>query len=65
MAQRRKRSTEAETLRVIELCHTLAPETDPPAGPEAILRYAALAQEHGLTAYDAAYLELAERRGLA
>ncbi|MBI4677448.1 MAG: type II toxin-antitoxin system VapC family toxin [Elusimicrobia bacterium] len=63
-AQRRKRLAEAEASRLMELYRGLPLETDGTWGPEAAWRFRNLAQEHGLSAYDAVYLELAERRGL-
>lgn len=67
VAERRNRITEAEALRIVEMCRRLPLETDFHSGPEVLGVYRALAREHGLSAYDAAYLELAERRefGLA
>ena len=65
VAQRRKRVSEAESLRFIELLRGLPLETDFSSGTEVVWRYRTLAQEHALSAYDAAYLELAGRRELA
>ena len=63
-AQRRKRLTETERMRLIELYRMLPIQTDTILDPDAIHRFHALAVEHELSAYDAAYLELAQRRGL-
>lgn len=65
VAQRRHRLTEADSARLVELYGSLPIQTDTLVGPESIWRLHVLAREHGLSAYDAAYLELAERRGLA
>ena len=65
MAERRGRLLEADGLRILELYHGLPVETDTAGGPEALWRFRTLAREHGLSAYDAAYLELAARRQLS
>lgn len=62
-ARRRKRLTEADVARLIELYGQLPLQTDAALGSEAMWRHQALATEHGLSAYDAAYLELAQRSG--
>ncbi len=64
MAQRRKRLKEADVVRLVELYGMLPIMTDPLLGTDAIRRFRNLAREHDLSAYDAAYLELAQRRGL-
>jgi len=64
VARRRKRITEAQAARVLELLGALPVQTDAAQGPEGASRLCSLAQRHALSAYDAAYLELAERRGL-
>ncbi|OGR97938.1 MAG: hypothetical protein A2V88_15050 [Elusimicrobia bacterium RBG_16_66_12] len=65
MARRRKRLSEAQGARVIELLSRFPLQTDSSPGAMSAARLSQLAQEHALSAYDAAYLELAERRGLA
>ena len=65
MAERRGRLKEAEPLRLLELYRSLPLETDAASGPDALWRFRTLGREHGLTAYDASYLELAARRSLA
>jgi predicted nucleic acid-binding protein len=64
MAQRRKRLTEAERIRLIELYRKLPVQTDMTLDPDIISRFHTLAIEYNLSAYDTAYLELAQRRGL-
>lgn len=64
MAQRRKRLTEAERIRLTELYRKLPIRTDTMLGPDAMWRFHTFAVEYNLSAYDAAYLELAQRRGL-
>jgi predicted nucleic acid-binding protein len=61
-AMRRKRLTEAEFDRCIAALSALPIEVDAPA---ALAPGVALARRFGLTTYDAAYLELAQRRGFA
>lgn len=66
-AQRRSRISEADATQLLERLGSLPLETDGHLGREAAERLWRLARQHGLSAYDAAYLELAERRnaGLA
>jgi predicted nucleic acid-binding protein len=64
MAQQRRRLTAADGARAIELYGILPVRTDAALDAHALLRLQALADEHGLSAYDAAYLELAQRRGV-
>jgi predicted nucleic acid-binding protein len=63
-AQRRRRLTEADRARAIELYGTLPVRTDAALDAHALWRFQVLAEEHGLSAYDAAYMELAQRKGL-
>jgi len=63
-AQRRNRLTERDRNRLTELYRMLPIRTDTVLDTEAMYRFQSLAIEHGLSAYDAAYLELAQRRGL-
>lgn len=65
VAQRRHRLSEADAMRLTELYGMLPIRIDVHLNPDAVWRFAHLAQEFTLSAYDAAYLELAERRGLA
>lgn len=64
MAQRRKRLSEAERIRLTELYRDLPIQTDMALDLDIIGRLHALSTEYNLSAYDAAYLELAQRRGL-
>lgn len=64
-AERRGRISEAETGRILALLDGLPVDEDP--APREVTQSAVveLARRHGLSAYDAAYLELAVRRGAA
>lgn len=62
-ARRRKRLTETDVVRLIELYGQLPLRTDGSLGGDSMWRHQALAAEHDLSAYDAAYLELAQRTG--
>jgi len=64
LAERRKRLTEANGIQLRELYGMLPIKTDKTIGPEIIERFCTLAREYSLSAYDAAYLELALRKGL-
>lgn len=64
VGQRRGRCNEAETIRFIELLKNLPVTLDEETGRRALDHVFQIAREYGLTAYDAAYLELAMRLGL-
>ena len=64
MAQRRKRLGEAERMRLMELYRRLPIRTDVALDSDSVWRFQTLAIEYNLSAYDAAYLELAQRRDL-
>ena len=64
MAQRRKRLTEADRIRLVELYRRLPIQTDAMLNVEIMRRFQTLGSKHHLSAYDAAYLKLAQRRGL-
>lgn len=64
MGERRKRSTEAESLRWTGILSSLPIVVDSDTNAHAWTDTLSLARRHGLTAYDAAYLELAIRRGI-
>lgn len=61
--RRQARLSEADSLRALETYARLPLETDPSPDADLAWRLHSLAVEHGLSAYDAAYLELAQRRG--
>jgi len=63
-AQRRKRLTERDRMRLIELYRMLPIRTDTVPDSDMICRLHTLAMEYELTSYNAAYLELAQRIGL-
>ena len=65
MSERRKRITQAEAHRHLTLLKSLPIEIDDAALDQAWSATLLLAQKHKLTSYDAAYLELAIRRGVA
>jgi predicted nucleic acid-binding protein len=64
-AERRGRISRSEATRALELASRLELSTVPTDIEEAMGDVYALAREHGLSAYDAAYLQLAMREGLA
>ncbi len=64
LAERRRRITPANTSEFIALLGTLDIETEPETGLRAFGRVLDLARSERLTAYDAAYLELAMRLGV-
>jgi predicted nucleic acid-binding protein len=64
MGERRKRSTEAETIKWTAILRSLPIVIDGETNAHAWSDTLSLARGHNLTAYDAAYLELAIRRGL-
>ncbi len=61
VAERRGRIGEADTARILGLARALPIETDATALAEILDRVIPLARAHAITAYDAAYLELAMR----
>ena len=64
LAERRKRSGEAETSKWLSLLHLLPIRVDDETPARAWSDILHVARSHHLTAYDAAYLELALRLGL-
>jgi predicted nucleic acid-binding protein len=64
MARRRGRITDAELDQCIAALSALPIEVDHPAGAERLAAVLKIARRHGLTSYDAAYVELAQRCGL-
>jgi predicted nucleic acid-binding protein len=63
--QRRKRITANERLTALQRLENLNPTIDEPSGRASFSRTSELAEAHGLTVYDATYLEIAVRRKLA
>lgn len=63
MAERRKRMTQSDVTEALSLLGALPIITDSETAAQAGRETIALARQHGLTIYDAAYLELAMRRG--
>ena len=64
-AHRRGRISRATMSRLTDLFGRLPVRTDAGVGGSAFRQTGSLATEYGLSSYDAAYLELACRRGLA
>lgn len=64
VGQRRGRCSEADSIRFIELLKHLPITPDEETARRAFDHVYQIAREYGLTAYDAAYLELAMRLGL-
>jgi len=63
--ERRKRISSADTVRFVALLQELDIQVDrPPSSLQPFDATLLLARAHGLSAYDAAYLELALRKGL-
>jgi predicted nucleic acid-binding protein len=63
-AEKRKRITSARSRDFLNLLNLLDIEVDHEAPVRAFQHILPLARQYGLTSYDAAYLELALRRGL-
>ncbi len=63
-AERRKRLTPAQTSAHLELLDRLPVATDAETDSRAFREILSVARSEGLTTYDAAYLELAARRGV-
>ncbi len=64
VAERRKKLTQAESLRFVALLEGLSIATDSRAAVQALSSTLPLARAYNLSAYDAAYLELALREGV-
>jgi predicted nucleic acid-binding protein len=64
-AERRKRLTEADSLRFITLLNQLPIRVELPSSTESLMiRILPMARKYGLSSYDASYLDLAMRNGL-
>jgi predicted nucleic acid-binding protein len=64
MGERRKRCTPADASHFLGILGALAIDTNPETAANSTATTLALARAHGLTLYDAAYLELAMRASL-
>ena len=64
LGERRKRCTQADTVRWLQFLDALQITVDTETRPRAFREIISLARTHNLSAYDAAYLELALRHGL-
>ena len=64
VAERRKKLLATHTAEFLAFLEQLPVQLDPDTSHQALGPILALAREHRLSAYDAAYLELAKRRGL-
>jgi predicted nucleic acid-binding protein len=64
VGERRKRSTQADTVTWLRFLAMLPISVDDETRVHAFRETLSLAREHNLSVYDAAYLELAMRRGL-
>jgi predicted nucleic acid-binding protein len=65
VAEASKKKKAAESMEFLALLSKLAIESDAETGHYATTATIALGRKHKLTSYDAAYLELAMRRGVA
>jgi predicted nucleic acid-binding protein len=63
VAERRKRIRQSEIRRFVELLDGLSVVVDSQAVTESVSNILPLAREYGLSAYDAAYLDVAMRHG--
>lgn len=63
--ERRKRLTKADSVRFINLLRELPITVDPETTYHALTDTISVGREQGLSSYDAAYLELAMREGIA
>lgn len=64
VAERRRRVTEAEAMRARDIGLGLGIEVVPDHPQRVLTEVLALARQHGLTVYDASYLDLAMREGV-
>ncbi len=63
VAERRKRASQADVAEALDVVLSLPIEIDPDTVRHVAGQTAGIARQYGLTIYDAAYLELAMRRG--
>ena len=64
MAEKRRRISQEQSSKFLELLKTFDIKADDQTANHAFQQTFMLCREHGLTTYDAAYLEVAVRRGL-
>lgn len=64
ICERRQRLTQAQAAQFIQLLHTLAITVDAESAMDTLGSVITLGREYSLTAYNAAYLELAMRQGV-
>ena len=64
IGERRQRLTQAQTAQFLQLLRTFAITVDALSPMTTINSVMTLSREHGLSSYDASYLELAIRHGL-
>jgi len=64
VGQRRKRLTEADSMRFVEILGELPIIVDQETSDRALGEILTVGREQGLSSYDAAYLELAMREGI-
>jgi predicted nucleic acid-binding protein len=64
VAYHRRRITEAEVSRIMELYGMMPIKTELSLGVDSMWRFCSLAREYQVSAYDAAYMELAQRLGV-
>ncbi len=64
MAERRKRISSAQTTELIRFLELMDIDVDSEASGRAFAHLLPLCRRHGLSSYDAAYLDLAQRREL-
>jgi predicted nucleic acid-binding protein len=64
MAERRKRVKQSEIRRFVELLDGLTVIMDSQSVTESVSNILPIAREHGLSAYDAAYQDVAVRHGV-
>ncbi len=62
-ARRRDRIADRDVDRMLEVLFALPVDVEPASGVDMLARVVAIARRHGITTYDAAYVELAKRRG--
>ena len=62
MAERRKRISQTETSEALQIIQMLGVQTDNETSAQVVHETVSLARQHGLTVYDATYLELTMRR---